>query len=102
MDVIASSFQQRQALVGSTLQSNSVTRDRDPPINLLPKEENVECEHREITPSMRTQLYNYLVLPSRLGTSCGHLDEAIFDDELMTGWVDTVRNAMAARRATTK
>eukprot|EP00904_Undaria_pinnatifida_P013073 jgi/Undpi1/8897/HiC_scaffold_25.g11359.m1 len=24
------------------------------------------------------------------GTSCGHLDEAIFDDELMTGYVDSV------------
>ena len=24
------------------------------------------------------------------GTSCGHIDEGIFDDELMTGYVDSV------------
>lgn len=30
-------------------------------------------------------------VPSLTGTSCAHLDEGIFDDELMTGFVDSVR-----------
>ena len=34
---------------------------------------------------------NYCCFPSPTGTSCGHLDEDIFDDELMTGYVDSVR-----------
>ena len=34
---------------------------------------------------------NHCRFPSSTGTSCGHLDEDIFDDELMTGYVDLVR-----------
>lgn len=31
------------------------------------------------------------------GTSCGHLDEGIFDDELMTGYVNNVRRCPCSR-----
>ena len=34
---------------------------------------------------------NYFI-PPLAGTTCAHLDEDIFDDELMTGYVDQVRN----------
>lgn len=73
-------------------------RDRDPTAGIVP----YDCWHTLRVPpcvliNLSAQL-EYLATTERnsfvlllAGTTCGHLDETIFIDELMTGFVDSVR-----------
>ena len=50
------------------------------------------CENRKTPANTERNCRDaYSLVPSLAGTSCAHLDEDIFDDELMTGFVDNVR-----------
>lgn len=44
-------------------------------------------EHREYPANTKRNSRMFLLT----GTACGHLDETIFTDELMTGYVNSVR-----------